>query len=509
MKRNVWVFIFLVLAVLVAVPVKNIITAPNSQPINWQDKAFLYNMDFASRWAATILYPLGISTDPNQVIVGKHGWLFLGNMYDRTLSTDSRRASDIDQATAKNIEDATAAWNTYLSDQGVEIFRILVGPNKGTIYPENMPKWARPTSPNPTDALFSTDSGRYYIDVRPALLAEKQNQKEDLYFKTDTHWNKIGASIAFKYFADQISMVAPNLKWPETDLYDVSRIKPRNGGDLANFLRMSSSLSDVDPLIKVFDLPLTITQIDFDSGKVLSKGPNGIIQFSTKPLLVKSSGALNNKKVLWLRDSFGDSLSPLMAATFSDVIQLHWAEALTPGGSFARLVDEWQPDYVFVTVVERKARDAVFTLMPPTPKFVKKDERFIVDATSSLISTNQLNQGDSSNEYEINGDDAFVDFKLSKPVVPATAQYLNVDFSCLDGSRSVPIQIFWLADGMTSYDETHSARIELRTGRQLLNLHIVPNWAESASVSRMRIDVDPDTSCHRFQMSNPVLGVRN
>ena len=110
-----------------------------------------------------------------------------------------------------------------------------------------------------------------------------------------------------------------------------------------------------------FDLPLSITQIDFESGKIISTGPNVAINSSTKPLLVKSSGALNNKKVLWLRDSFGNSLSPLMAATFSDVMQLHWSEALKPGGSFARLVQDWQPDYVFVTVVERNARAAVFT----------------------------------------------------------------------------------------------------------------------------------------------------
>jgi hypothetical protein len=508
MKRNVLVFVFMVLVALVAVPIKNIITALEERPTNWLDKSFLYNMDFASRWAATILYPFGISTDPSNVIIGKNGWLFLGDMYEKTLSEDRRTATDIDRLSAKKIENAGAAWNAYLSAQGVKLFRIMVGPNKGTVYPENMPKWARPTSPNPTDALLAADTGRYYIDLRPALLAGKEDHKEALYFKTDTHWNMIGAGIAFKEFARQVANATPDLKWPEASVYELEEIKPRSGGDLAGFLRMSSSLNDVLPAIKIVDFPTSTTHIDFDTKKVLYNGSNIAIDSPFKPLLVKSSGALNNKKVLWLRDSFGNSLSPLMAATFSDVIQIHWSEALKPDGTLARLVNEWQPDYVFVTVVERNARMAAFTLMPP-PTFVSKDERFKVAVTASPISVNHLVSGVADNNYEINGDDAFVDFTLSQPVDSTTAHYMSIEFLCSDSSAVVPIQIFWMADGMASYDEMHSAQLSLPTGKHLLDLRTVPKWAEVARVSRVRIDIDAGKSCHRFHMSNPEFGLQS
>ena len=55
---------------------------------------------------------------------------------------------------------------------------------------------------------------------------------------------------------------------------------------------------------------------------------------SARPLLVKSADSLNNKKVLWLRDSFGIGMSSLMAASFSDVLQSNWAEAIKPDGRF-------------------------------------------------------------------------------------------------------------------------------------------------------------------------------
>ena len=54
-----------------------------------------------------------------------------------------------------------------------------------------------------------------------------------------------------------------------------------------------------------------------------------------------------------------------MAATFSQTVQLHWDQALKPGGRFIDLVEKWKPDYVFITVVERDSRSPLFT--PPAP----------------------------------------------------------------------------------------------------------------------------------------------
>jgi hypothetical protein len=50
-----------------------------------------------------------------------------------------------------------------------------------------------------------------------------------------------------------------------------------------------------------------------------------------------------------------------MAATFSEVLLLHWHEAIKPGGRLLQLVEEFKPDYVFFTVVERAAREPYFS----------------------------------------------------------------------------------------------------------------------------------------------------
>jgi hypothetical protein len=92
--------------------------------------------------------------------------------------------------------------------------------------------------------------------------------------------------------------------------------------------------------------------------------------------LVKSKNALNHKRVLWLRDSFGTAMEPYMAATFSETLQIHY-KWVTPE-MFARLVNSYKPDYVFITVVERAARKPWFTNLPPAddlPSASPKDEK--------------------------------------------------------------------------------------------------------------------------------------
>ncbi|MDY7065245.1 hypothetical protein PsexTeo8_16730 [Pseudomonas extremaustralis] len=371
MKRKLTAFLLLVFITMMIVPAINIIATPNIKAKQLRKKSFLYNMDIISRWTQEALYPLGISIHSNQVIIGSDDWLFLGDGYDLTLSEDRRPANKSDNAIANKISASNNAWNEYLIGKGVKIFKIMVGPNKGSIYSEHMPIWARPDTFNPTDALFAATGKERYIDLRPPLLAGKEKHPEPLYYKTDTHWNYLGGAIAFHAFAEQIAHAAPELEWPSEKSYALDRIDSRSGGDLSKFLRLSANTTDDLPIIHVSDLPIETTQSNFYTKEVISQGGNPLVDLTFTPTLVTSVGALNNKKVLWLRDSFGGALSQLMAATFNNVLQIHWSEALKQDGSFAQLVEDFKPDYVFITVVERSARSPDFTVFPPG--FVSSD----------------------------------------------------------------------------------------------------------------------------------------
>lgn len=367
-KRRIFILLCLVLLSLLMVPAANFISAADHGRENWHKQAFLFNLDFALKRVSRLLYPVGISVDAKQAVIGREGWLYLGDQYAQTRTVHRRSPTDADVAVGQDIGQATAAWEAYLANHGVKLFRVMVGPNKASIYSEHLPIWAQSpsSSPNVTDVLFAATGPVRYIDLRAPLLAAKGQQSQALYYKTDTHWNALGAAVAFQAFAQQVSAAAPELRWPSEAAYALAGVKPRGGGDLARFLRLNDDLTDEEPRIRLSNEPIDVTQLAFETQKELHRGGNPPIDAPPTPLWVTSAGALNTARVLWLRDSFGTAMSPLMAATFSDVLQLHWSEGLKSPARLIQLVDEFKPDYVFITVVERSSRDPVFTVPPPT-----------------------------------------------------------------------------------------------------------------------------------------------
>lgn len=320
-------------------------------------------MDFSVSWISRSLYPYGISVSPKQVIIGHDAWLYLGDKEEKTLTVDRSPPTEADSALGKKIGSSAQAWDVYLSSKGVKVYRIMVGPNKGSIYPEYLPVWARSPSPNVADMLFAEAGELRYVDLRKPLLAAKASRPEALYYRADTHWNSLGAGIAFRAFGRQVAEAAPEVRWPPETAYDIIRVEPRVGGDLANLLRIRD-LPDVEPVARVSDPPVQTTQFYLHTKTSIRPGGNPMIETPVKPLRVRSESALNNKKVLWLRDSFGTAMSPFMAATFSDVLQVNWHDVKSPE-NFSQLIDEFEPEYVFVTVVERESRSRFFTTFPP------------------------------------------------------------------------------------------------------------------------------------------------
>ena len=504
MKRQAYAFVAAVLASLLIVPAVNIHSAPSWSAIAWGERSFFYNTDFASRVAARLLFPLGISVSPSQIIVGHEDWLYLGDQYDHTLTVDRRQPTTKDVNVGKLINEAVDAWKAHLSNRGVKDFRIMIGPNKGTIYPEHMPDWAKPRSPGVTDAFFENVGDHVYVDLRAPLLDARNQQPSDLYYKTDTHWNNLGAGIAFRFFAERMGSTSPELTWPAIDQYDLVRIDSRPGGDLANFLRLSAEFDDAEPMIRLQASPTEATQIDFDSKAIIRNGGNPLVGSPMKPLLVTSKGALNQKKVLWLRDSFGSALAPMMAMTFSDVLQIHWAEAMKPGGRFAQLVEEWMPDYVFFTVVERSSRHDYFIEFPP-PTLLSSETAFTFVKTTRPGLTNHLEHDQRADEFLVTGTDPFIEYSLPEPLSDHDARYLKLSVTCKNGAPLVPVQLFWLGGRRTEFDEKHSARLLLSSNRNIIDLHTLARWKSDTPIERIRLDIDSDSVCPIFKADDPVF----
>jgi hypothetical protein len=364
MKRKVFLFVCMALLVLSVVPLINFKLETEKQAYKSWSRSMLYSLEFALPYLSHFFYPFGISTDPNQVIIGKNGWLYLGDKYARTMTVARRGANIKDVEASKKIGFSTKSWEQWLKHKGVSLFQIMLGPDKSTVYPEFLPDWVQPVTYSATDTLLANVSQGLYVDTRPFLIKAKTQFLEPLYYKTDTHWNSLGAWVAFRTFTKDVDRKGVRLLWLSDQQVRISTVKERKGGDLAKFLRMTEMLQDSEVVMEIDSKhPIETKQYDFETENLILSGGNPLIQAPKRPLLVKSEHALNQKKVLWLRDSFGSAMAPFMAATFTETLQIHYDEA-TPV-LFARLVNAYKPDYVFITVVERGSRGEWFENIPP------------------------------------------------------------------------------------------------------------------------------------------------
>ena len=512
MKKRVSLFIAIVLVALAIAPIVNVLSAGShlrvpragQEPLRWWDRAFLYNLDFASSWLSRALYPLGVSTDPNQVIIGRGGWLYLGDKYASTRSVARRGQTADDVALAQRIGVAARAWESWLRRKGVRLYCVMVGPNKGTIYPEQLPHWASPARPSATDALIDGVGHDLYVDLRQVLTGSKKLYPQALYYQTDTHWNSLGAALAFRAFAEHVNKLDPGLRWPPGQGAQVLRVARRAGGDLALFLRLLDELPDSNPVVQPFiEGPVKVAQQAFAPGGAATPGGSqaGAAAVAVR---VTSDRALNAKRVLWLQDSFGLALAPFMAATFTETVQLHWSHALADGGRrFVELVESWQPDYVFVTVVERDARSELFAGLPPS---ISDPSGFATRRGSSLKAVHDLVAGSVYGEWRIKGNDPFLDYSLSAPISVREAPLLAFDLMCEKPTAPVALQVFLLKAGDPYFTESNSTRLSTKPGTIVIDLTSIPVWMSGDEIARVRIDINSPQTCSAFKMSEVELG---
>lgn len=124
---------------------------------------------------------------------------------------------------------------------------FAVAPNPHTIYPEDLPGWIHPVHPTSClDALvrfLNTQSHVLFVDLRPTLLAAKP--EENLYTRTDTHWNDLGAYYAYRDVFLALEKRTGNRSLAPRPLTGFRMEKTEApGGDLARMLALAEVLRD-------------------------------------------------------------------------------------------------------------------------------------------------------------------------------------------------------------------------------------------------------------------------
>lgn len=192
-----------------------------------------------SRWKFNILKE---SPLPEKVVVGKNGWLYLGNSYNKVVD-QHRGLQPLSADSARRIASHLVQRQQELARQGVQLY-VFVAPDSHSIYPEFLPDHLQQSKDSSRldvlkQAIAQTDLP--FIDIRDTLRLAKRDHV--VYYQTDTHWNEYGTLIGCATLLNRIRADRPELPLVRLADYHIEQQKG-GAGDLTTMLTLQNEQKD-------------------------------------------------------------------------------------------------------------------------------------------------------------------------------------------------------------------------------------------------------------------------
>jgi alginate O-acetyltransferase complex protein AlgJ len=265
-----------------------------------------------------------------RVVIGRDKWLFLNG--DGTIEQSTGRL--LREAAIEKFADRAAKLQQQL---GVESTRLLVAipPNSSTVNRARLPAWAAATpAVTEYDLMMKALAARSVeaVDLRPPLLAA--NTIHPTYRRTDTHWNRLGALVAYNAVVEALHEPDWTVE-PDRVLRGFEAVP---GGDLARLLAVSTGVSDEDARIDLSSYglqPYHLSRIETQNesgGYLIETGHDG-------PTVVVIGDSFTN--------GFWDGYFSLHAGKY---VWMHHEEC----GFFFSVVERFKPNVVILAPVERQ-----------------------------------------------------------------------------------------------------------------------------------------------------------
>lgn len=260
----------------------------------------------------------GVS-NADTVTVGTDGWLYYTATVDDYLGRNVLSEQEI-----KNAGYNLSLVQQYVQQSGAE-FLLVVAPNKNSLYGENMPYYLQ----KKLGTEGNMDRLKAELDQRDIawtdLFSLFAAEDEVLYLKRDSHWNQKGAVLVYNAVMEQLGL--------EHERYETVKVlrTKEEYGDLNNMLYPVTAKPEWNYAYQIEDAFSYKTDTA-----------------SVEEAWIETENREKEGKLLMFRDSFGNTLLPLLANQFSE-------------GYFSRGIPQnitgytarYQPDVVILEKVER------------------------------------------------------------------------------------------------------------------------------------------------------------
>jgi len=272
---------------------------------NWNsyiDDNMPFRNELVNTYSTIDYYVFKRSIDSN-VIIGKQGWLFYFNNEDGYSKDDYLGENLFTDEDLKNIVENCTAFQETLEKQGRE-FVLFIAPNKERIYSEYMPdKYGKPATMYRT--LQVVQYLRKNTDIKVVypyeeLMQAKEKLSEDLYYKTDTHWNQIGGYIGACALLKELGINMPDINGKGMEIKETGLLE----GDLADMLGRDDK--NLDYLVEGYE------RHSVDN-----------LQWDFKTIIQYQSNGLDARKLFVIRDSFCSNMAEYIGSQFLSAYMIH------------------------------------------------------------------------------------------------------------------------------------------------------------------------------------------
>jgi alginate O-acetyltransferase complex protein AlgJ len=218
---------------------------------------------------------------------------------------------------------------------------VVIAPNKSTIYPEYMPDQIKVIGSKSRLDQFVDYMQEYgqtpVIDLRPDLI--EASKTEQVYLKTNTHWNPLGMYIAYARIVSSLSQWYPDLA-----AHPLSEYEEFHAGlgthDLPQIMGLPNIKEDYWALQPKFETGTSVKEVQLSDGTELRLSRN---QNQNLP------------SALFYHDSFLDGVIPFLEPHFSQTTSI--PRTGVPGLWDFNWIDQVHPDIVIIEYVERYLND--------------------------------------------------------------------------------------------------------------------------------------------------------
>ncbi len=231
----------------------------------------------------------------DKVIAGNDGWYFYSAVSDGDPIGDYNGKALYTRSQLEELAAHLTDVRDQLAEEGID-FVLFLAPNKARVYSEYMPgSYGAPAEKYRLGQLvdyLKENTDLKVIYCLDAMLEAKESVKENICYKTDTHWNALGAYAGSRELCNALGADLPPLNDPSYTIKDSGSYS----GDLARLVHLERFLHEREYTIDGFEN--TAVAVDEDHIEYISD--------SGKDL-----------RVYLYRDSYADAMIEYVGSAFS------------------------------------------------------------------------------------------------------------------------------------------------------------------------------------------------